>query len=92
MNRTVTLDRSVKSPSGDWGTKPVSDKQLKNLEDVPEGDGKYYLAYYEGKHPQGTIPLYLWLALKCYGKLYEIALRGGSSHNVVGLAGSLRLQ
>jgi hypothetical protein len=45
MNRTVKLYRSVKGPSGDWGTKPVPDKQLKNLEDLPEGDGKYYLAY-----------------------------------------------
>ena len=37
MNRTVKLYRSVKGPSGDWGTKPVPDKQLKNLEDLPEG-------------------------------------------------------
>jgi len=29
MNRTVKLYRSVKRPSGDWGTKPVPDKQLK---------------------------------------------------------------
>jgi hypothetical protein len=39
-------------PSGDWGTKPVSDKQVKNLKDLPEGEGKYYLSYYEGKHRQ----------------------------------------
>ena len=50
MNRTVKLYRSVKGPSGDWGTKPVPQKQLKNLEDLPGGDGKYYLAYYDGKH------------------------------------------
>jgi hypothetical protein len=52
MNRTVKLYRSVKGPSGEWGTKPIPDKQLKNLEDLPEGDGKYYLAYYKGKHRQ----------------------------------------
>jgi hypothetical protein len=52
MNRTVKLYRSVKGASGAWGTKPVSDKQLKNLKDLPEGDGKYYLSYYEGKHRQ----------------------------------------
>jgi hypothetical protein len=52
MNRTVKLYRSVKRPSGDWGTKPVPDKQLKNLEDLPKGEGNYYLAYYERKHRQ----------------------------------------
>jgi len=52
MNRTVKLYRSVKRASGAWGTRPVSDKQLKNLKDLPEGDGKYYLSYYEGKHRQ----------------------------------------
>ena len=52
MNRTVKLYCSVKRPSGDWGTKPVRDKQLMNLKDLPEGQGHYYLAYYEGKHRQ----------------------------------------
>jgi integrase len=52
MNRTVKLYCSVKRPSGDWGTKPVPDKQLMNLKDLPEGQGHYYLAYYEGKHRQ----------------------------------------
>jgi hypothetical protein len=52
MNRTVKLYLSVKRPSGDWGTKPVPDKQLKNLEDLPKGEGNYYLAYYERKHRQ----------------------------------------
>jgi hypothetical protein len=32
------------------GAKPVPDKQLKNLEDLPEGGGNYYLGYFEGKH------------------------------------------
>ena len=39
MNRTVKLYCSVKRPSGDWGTKPVPDKQLMNLKDLPEGRG-----------------------------------------------------
>ncbi len=52
MNRTVKLYRSVKRVSGAWGTKPVPDNQLKNLKDLPEGEGNYYLAYYEGKHRQ----------------------------------------
>ena len=52
MNRTVKLYRSVKRPSGAWGTKPVPNKQLKNLKDLPEGEGKYYLAYYKGKDRQ----------------------------------------
>jgi hypothetical protein len=52
MNRTVKLYRSVKRASGAWGTNPVPDKQLKNLKDLPEGEGKYYLAFYESKHRQ----------------------------------------
>src|ERR1039458_1449317 len=52
MNRIVKLYRSVKRPSGAWGTRPVPDKQLRNLEDLPEGQGNYYLAYYEGKQRQ----------------------------------------
>ncbi len=52
MNRTVKLYRSVKRPSGDWGTKPVPDKQLKNLENLPRGHGNFYLAYYTGKTRQ----------------------------------------
>jgi hypothetical protein len=52
MNRTVKLYRSVKCASGAWGTKAVPDKQLMNLKDLHEGEGNYYLAYYEGKHRQ----------------------------------------
>src|ERR1700678_312160 len=52
MNRTVKLYYSVKRPSGDSGTKPVPDRQLKNLKDRAKGEGKYYLSYYEGKHRQ----------------------------------------
>lgn len=44
--------RSVKCASGAWGTESVPDKLLKNLKDLPEGEGNYYLAYYEGKHRQ----------------------------------------
>ncbi|MGA2648853.1 MAG: hypothetical protein ABSF15_29565, partial [Candidatus Sulfotelmatobacter sp.] len=49
MNRTVKLYRSVKRPSGVWGTQPVPDNQLRTLRDIPKGEGNYYLAYYEGK-------------------------------------------
>jgi hypothetical protein len=52
MNRTVKLYCSIKRPSGDWGAKPLPNKQLKNLKDLPEGEGKYYLFYYEGRHRQ----------------------------------------
>lgn len=52
MNRTVKLYRSVKRPSGDWGTKPVPEKQLKNFKDLPEGQGHFYLAYYTEKTRQ----------------------------------------
>jgi len=52
MNRTVKLFRSVKRPSGAWGTQPVPDNQLRTLKDLPKGEGNYYLAYYEGKHRQ----------------------------------------
>jgi len=52
MNRTVKLYRSVKRPLGAWSTRPVPDKQLRTLRDLPEGEGNYYLAYYEGKHRQ----------------------------------------
>ena len=52
MNRTVKLYRSVKRPSGAWGTQPVPDNQLRTLRDVPKSEGSYYLAYYEGKHRQ----------------------------------------
>jgi integrase len=48
MNRTVKLYRSVKRPSGAWGTQPVPDNQLRTLKDLPEGQGKFYLAYYAG--------------------------------------------
>jgi integrase len=47
MNRTVKLYRSVKR-NKDWGTEPVPDNQLKNLKDLCEGQGNFYLAYYEG--------------------------------------------
>ncbi|MGA2648483.1 MAG: hypothetical protein ABSF15_27685 [Candidatus Sulfotelmatobacter sp.] len=49
MNRTVKLYRSVKRPSGVWGTQPVPDNQLRTLRDIPKVEGNYYLAYYEGK-------------------------------------------
>jgi hypothetical protein len=52
MNRTVKLYRSVKRPSGVWGTNPIPDKQLKNLKDLPKDEGNYYLGYYNGKHRQ----------------------------------------
>jgi hypothetical protein len=48
MNRTVKLYRSVKR-SGGWGIEPIADNRLKNLKDLPEGEGNYYLAYYLGK-------------------------------------------
>jgi hypothetical protein len=47
MNRTVKLYQSVKR-NKDWGTEPVPDNQLKNLKDLCEGQGNFYLAYYEG--------------------------------------------
>jgi hypothetical protein len=40
-NTVVKLYRSKKSKSGAWGTEPVSDKELKNLKDLPEGGGNY---------------------------------------------------
>jgi len=49
MNRTVKLYRSVKRPSGVWGTQPVPDNQLRTLRDIPKVEGNYYLTYYEGK-------------------------------------------
>ena len=52
MNRTVKMYRSAKRPSGAWSTNPIAGKQLKNLKDLPEGEGSYYLAYYEGKRRQ----------------------------------------
>jgi integrase len=47
MNRTVKLYQSVKR-GNNWGTEPVPNNQLKNLHDLPEGGGNYYLAFYEG--------------------------------------------
>jgi hypothetical protein len=35
MNHAVKLYRSVKRPSGAWGTKPVPDNHLKSLKDLP---------------------------------------------------------
>jgi integrase len=52
MNRIVKLYRSVKRPSGAWGTQPVPDNQLRTLKDLPKGEGNYHLGYYEGKHRQ----------------------------------------
>jgi hypothetical protein len=52
MNPTVKLYRSVKHPSGAWGTQPVPDNQLRTLKDLREGQGNFYLAYYAGKTRQ----------------------------------------
>src|ERR1700727_855685 len=52
MNRTVKRSRSFKRPSGDWGTKPVPQKQLKTFKDLPEGQRHFYLPYYTGETRQ----------------------------------------
>ena len=47
-NTVVKMYRSKKSKDGAWGTEPISDKELKNLKDLPEGGGNFYLSFYDG--------------------------------------------
>src|ERR1700733_10964858 len=49
-NTVVKLYRSSKRRDGAWGTEPIKDSELKNLKDLPEGHGNFYLAFYEGTH------------------------------------------
>jgi site-specific recombinase XerD len=48
-NRIVTLYRTVKISSGKWSPQPIADRELKDLKNLPEHAGNYYLSYYEAK-------------------------------------------
>jgi integrase len=48
-NRTVRLYRTLKNSSGKWSPQPIDDRELKELKDLREGAGNYYLSYYETK-------------------------------------------
>jgi len=61
MNPTVKLYRSVKHPSGAWGTQPVPDNQLRTLKDLREGQGgesgrRRTRFRSEGEHHSGVNP------------------------------------
>jgi integrase len=47
-NKVVRLYRTVKTSSGKWSPQPVRDSELKDIKDLAEGEGNYYLSYYEG--------------------------------------------
>jgi integrase len=46
-NRAVVLIRSYRKRDG-WSTRGLSKKEVSHLTDIPEGQGSYYMQWYEG--------------------------------------------